>query len=317
MKKLNESSLGIDISKYFLDIYHLPSNISKKYENTPQGIKSLLKWLSKNHIKSVIFEPTGGYEKLLRTMLTKANIPFSMVNAKRIRDYAKAKGLFIKTDKIDAKLLADYAIKMQPKITNVLSSDIELLREWLKRRSQITDNIKNENQHLENVSCQDIIQMIHSTISHLEQQLAVVEAKIQSIIAVSNILTMQQKLLMQEKGIGVITSATLLAELPELGLITHQQIAAIVGVAPHCQDSGSFKGRRRIQGGRKKVRNALYMAVISAIKSNSKIKPFYTRLRDNGKPAKVAITACIRKFIVILNAILRNNYQISDNLVIR
>ena len=313
MKKLNNSSLGIDISKQFLDIHHLPSNLSKKYENTPQGIKLLLKWMSKNYIESVIFEPTGGYEKLLRTMLTKANISFSMVNAKRIRDYAKAKGLFAKTDKVDAKLLADYAIKIQPKITNVLSSEIELLREWLKRRSQITDNIKNENQHLENVSCQDIIAMIRNTIIHLKQQLDIVEEKIQNIINCDNTLKMHQKLLMQEKGIGVITSATLLAELPELGLVSHPQISAIVGVAPHCQDSGSFKGHRRVQGGRKKVRKALYMAVISAIKSNSKIKVFYKRLRDNGKKAKVAITACIRKFIIILNAILRNNYRVSNN----
>lgn len=115
---------------------------------------------------------------------------------------------------------------------------------------------------------------------------------------------------MQEKRIGFITSAILLAELPELGLVSNQQIAAIVGVAPHCQDSGSFKGYRHVHGGRKNVRNALYMAVISALKSNSKIKTFYDRLRNNGKPAKVAITACIRKFIVILNAILRINLQL-------
>lgn len=313
MKKLNESSLGIDISKHFLDIYHLPNNISKKYENTPQGVKSLLKWMAKKHIESVVFEPTGGYEKLLRITLTKANIPFSMVNAKRIRDYAKAKGLLSKTDKIDANLLAEYAIKIQPKITNIASSKIELLKEWLKCRTQIIDNIKNENQHLEHASCQEIIEMIHDTINHLKQQLGIAEAKIKDIIAEDNTLTIQQELLMQEKGIGFTTSATLLAELPELGLITHQQIAAIVGVAPHCQDSGSFKGRRRVQGGRKKVRNALYMAVISAIKSNSKIKTFYTRLRNNGKPAKVAITACIRKFVIMLNAILRNHYQITGN----
>lgn len=313
MKKLNESSLGIDISKYFLDIYYLPSNVTKRYKNTLQGIEELSKWITKNHIKSVIFEPTGGYEKLLRTTLTRENIPFSMVNAKRIRDYAKAKGLFAKTDKIDARLLAEYALTIQPRITNTLSSEIELLREWLKLRAQIIDNIKQKKQHLQHVSRTNIIEMINNSIDHFEQQLITVETKIKFIIESSSTLKQQQQLLIQEKGIGFIISAILLSELPELGFVTHQQIAAIIGVAPYCQDSGSFAGRRRVQGGRKKVRNALYMAVISAIKSNLKIKAFYQRLRNNGKPAKLAITACIRKFVIILNAILRNNYIAANN----
>ena len=168
MKTLYTSSLGIDISKYYLDVCYLPSNISKKYENSSQGIQELIKWIVKIRVYLVIFEPTGGYEKLLRILLTKENIPFSVVNAKRIRDYAKAKGLFAKNDKIDANLIAEYAIKMQPIITSTISSELELLRDWLKLRSQLIDNIKNERQHLEHLKCQDIINIIQGKISYLE-----------------------------------------------------------------------------------------------------------------------------------------------------
>ena len=308
MKTLNESSIGIDISKHLLDVVHLPSNTIKQYANNTQGIKALIKWIKGNTPDLIVFEPTGGYEKLLKSTLIKAKQPFSMVNAKLIRNYAKAKGLLAKSDKIDAKILAEYGIKMQPPLTSNTPCYIEPLREWLKRRNQIVDNLRIEQQRLDHNITQDITDLISQTINHLNEQLDIIDIKIRDIIAHSNELANQQQLLMQEKGIGAITSAILLAELPELGRVTHGQIASLVGVAPHCRDSGNFKGYRHVQGGRKIVRNALYMAVISAIKSNIKIKTFYQRLRNNGKKTKVAITACIRKFLVILNATLKLKY---------
>jgi transposase len=272
MNNLNNTSIGIDISKHFLDVCHLPSNITKTYKNTPDGVNKLLKYLAKIPVTLVVFEPTGGYKTLLQSMLSEKNIAFSMINAKRIRNYAKANGLLAKTDKIDAHLLAEYVITMQPKTTSKLSKELVLLRKWIKYRSQIIDKIKNENQYLEHADEREIIEMITDTITYLKNHLAVIETKIQYIIDNDDELMLKQKLLMEEKGIGFITSATLLAELPELGLVKHQQIAAIFGVAPHCQDNGNFKGRRRVQGRRKRVRNALYMSVISAIKCKRLVK---------------------------------------------
>lgn len=313
MKKQKISSLGIDISKHHLDIYYLPTHFSARYQNTLEGFEKLLGWLLKNSPDFIVFEPSGGYEKKVRTFLTTHKVEFSMINAAQIRHFAKAKGLLAKTDKIDAMVLAEYGCTLKPKPSTEASHEIQELQEWLMARRKIVEAIKSEYQRLEHTPPQEIEKMIYRTINHFKTQQKVVEEKIQALIKQSPSFLHKHTLLTQEKGIGDLTAATLIAELPELGQCSPQQIAALVGVAPHNHDSGNLKGYRSTKGGRKTVRCALYMAAISAIRSNPKIQPFYQRLREKGKKAKVAITACIRKLLIILNAILRNAY--ADNFI--
>lgn len=309
MKKHQISSLGIDISKKYLDVYCLPLNFSERYENTLQGFEALLDWILKNSVQFIVFEPSGGYEKPLRVFLASKNINFSMVNASQVRHFAKAKGLLAKTDKIDALVLAEYGLKLQLKNFISTSPEVKELQEWVMARRKIIDSLRLEYQKLEHKPLEEIEKLIYQTIEHFKAQQAFVDEKIRILIQQSQSFVNKQHFLMQEKGIGEVTAATLIAELPELGKCSHQQIAALIGVAPHNHDSGSLKGYRFTKGGRQSVRCAVYMAVISAIKSNPKIKIFYQRLREKGKKAKVAITACIRKFLIILNAILRNAYE--------
>lgn len=309
MKKQIIASLGIDISKKYLDIYGLPSGYFSRYENTLKGLETLRIWIQSNSVQLIVFEPSGGYEKSLRTLLTVHKIEFSMVNAAQVRYFAKAKGLLAKTDKIDAMILAEYGLKLRPKTFTDVSCETHELKEWLMARRKIIDAIHLEYQRLEHNPPQEIKKMISQTIEHFKAQQKIVEEKIQILIQQSPTFLHKHNLLKQEKGIGNLIAATLIAELPELGKCSPQQIASLVGVAPYNHDSGNLKGYRRTKGGRRTVRSVLYMAVISAVRSNPKIRAFYQRLKQNGKKTKVALTACIRKFLVILNAMLRNAYD--------
>lgn len=309
MNKQNVSSLGIDVSKNHLDVHHLPSQSASRYSNNQKGIESLIGWIKENPVSYIVFEPSGGYERLLKGLLDAQQLSYAMVNAGRIRYFAKAKGLLAKTDSIDARVLADYGLALNPPPAIRSSENLQQLRGWLKRRRQVIDGLRLNHQYLEHNSTSDIESLIIETIKLFEAQKSFIDNKIQTLIKQSQALEAKKLCLTQEKGIGPLVAATLIGELPELGIFSHPQIAALVGVAPHNQDSGHLKGYRSIKGGRKAVRAVLYMAVISAIRSNSKIKSFYLRLRANGKKAKVAITACIRKLLVILNATLRNAYQ--------
>jgi transposase len=314
MKQTKIASLGIDISKTQLDIYSLPNQFRARYKNTPEGLEGLLQWLQLNPHDFIVFEPSGGYEKPLRTFLTTHKIRVSMINAAQIRYFAKAKGLLAKTDQIDAMVLAEYGLKLSPKPLTDTSPQTQQLQEWLRARRKIIEAIRLEYQRLEHHPCPEIQKLIYQTIDHFKAQQKIVDEKIQNLIKQTQALRQKRDLLTQEKGIGELTAATLIAELPELGKCSHQQIAALVGVAPHNHDSGNLTGYRRTGGGRKSVRCTLYMATLSAIRSNHKIRTFYRRLRENGKKTKVAITACIRKFLIILNATLRNAFQ--NNLIL-
>lgn len=308
MKKQNISSLGIDISKKHLDIYLLPSGFFARYNNTFEGLEKLLDRLLEISPDFIVFEPSGGYEILLRTFLSDHHISFSLINAAQIRHFAKAKGLLAKTDKIDAMVLAEYGCTLQPKPFTNASHETQELQEWLMARRKVIQALRLEYQRLEHKPSKEIEQMVYQTIGHFKAQQKSIDEKIQTIVKKSPSFSSKHTLLTQEKGIGDLTAATLIAELPELGKCSSQQIAALVGVAPHNHDSGTLKGYRRTKGGRKTVRSILYMAVVSAIRSNPKIQTFYRKLRENGKKPKVALTACMRKFIIILNAILRNAY---------
>lgn len=312
--------VGIDVSKANLDIYINSINTHKQYSNCKKGINSLnnylLKLLKKNEYNlnnsniMIVFEPSGGYEHLLQnSFISKQYISLAKVNARRIREFARACGVLAKTDNIDAKVLSDYGIKMEPRIMVVTNEFQYELSELVKRRRQIVDLMVKEKNRLEKAQTKFSISSINKSLKFMSKSVDQINKEIESFITLDNDLSIKHKVLCDVKGIGSQTASVILAELPELGTANQREIASLVGVAPMNRDSGTMRGKMHISGGRIAVRCALYMATLSAIKHNKIIKEFYQRLRNNGKLPKVAITAAMRKLIIILNAKTRDEIR--------
>jgi len=297
-------SIGIDVSKKKLDVYVQHLDQYKQFNNDPYGITKLLQHLKKLKIDIIICEPSGGYERLFLSTATQANFPVAMVNARQIRDFAKAKGILAKTDMIDAKVIADYGSVFKPEPQSyTMHSD---LQQYVARRRQLVEIQSREKRALEHVSCDALRQDIEQILQLYQDKITSIDKKIKAMITQDEQSEQKLEILTSCAGIGDVTAAILIAELPELGTINHQEISALVGIAPFNHDSGAMKGVRRIRGGRGNVRKALYMAVISAIRFNPDIKETYERLRKNGKHAKVALVAAMRKLLIMLNALIRD-----------
>lgn len=294
-------SIGVDVSKDRLDIHMLQSYLS--IDNTIVAIEQWLSTLRGMKIDRIVCEASGGYEGVLLQACLAGSFPVCIVNAKRIRDFAKSMGKLAKTDKIDAEIIALFGITFKPPL---YESGIEHhYKELVKRRRQLIEQIKKEKQHLEKASLCDVIEDIKENLAALEIRVKSIESRIRNYIFQDTTQQQSLSLLTSCKGIGEITAVTLLAELPELGSISDQAAAALVGVAPFNHDSGAMRGHRHIRGGRGEVRKSLYMATISAIRFNYDIKVFYERLISKGKATKVAIVACMRKLLIMLNAIMK------------
>jgi transposase len=265
-----------------------------------------VKVLKKLKAKLIVLEPTGGFEMLVVAELSQAGLPVALVNAKRVRDFAKATGQIAKTDKLDAKVLAHFAAVIRPEVRSLRSEDEEQLTALLTRRRQILDMLTVEKNRLVTVRAKMRTE-IEAHIHWLSNSLKELNQEIEEFVKGSPLWKEKDTLLQSVPGVGPVTSATMLGMLPELGLLNRQEIAALVGVAPLNKDSGKKTGKRRIFGGRADVRSVLYMAALSAKKHNPFIRTFYERLIRHGKEKKVALTACMRKLLVILNAMVRTN----------
>lgn len=304
MKKAVEIFVGIDISKAWLDMaIHEQAEVWRT-DNEDAGISKLVERLKALKPKRIVVEPTGGFEILLVAELVHADLPVVVVNAKRIRDFARATGHFAKTDKLDARVLAHFAAAICPPLRPVQTEQEEQLTALMTRRRQILDMLTIEKNRL--VTVRGAMQAdLEAHIFWLSQRLHNLDQDITAFVQSSPIWKEKDALLQSVPGVGPVTSATLLGMLPELGQLNRQQIAALVGVAPVNKDSGRKQGKRRIYGGRADVRSVLYMAALAAKKFNPKIKAFYDLLLKRGKEKKVALTACMRKLLVILNAMVR------------
>jgi transposase len=258
-------------------------------------------------------EATGGYEKPLAHFLQGQGVAVSIVNAKRVRDYAKALGLLAKNDVIDAKVIRMFADAVNPKLLPTVSDAQQALDAQVHRRDQLVKQRAMEKQHLETVGNKEAIRSIKRTIAFLDKEIARIEKTIKALIKTDPTLTEKVDRLSGVKGIGDITALTLIADLPELGQLTNKEISALVGVAPFCRDSGAQKGKRTIWGGRIQVRSILYMAALSAVQYNPPLKAFYDRLLVKGKTKKVALVACMRKLLIVANSMLRNNTEWNPN----
>jgi transposase len=295
--------VGIDVSKSTLDVYIHPVNKVIKVSNDDIGFKKLKEHLP-NQITLVAMEATGGYEKQVFKKLSSFGIPVAVVNPRQIKNFAKALGQLAKTDRVDAKIIAQFAEKIEPRVIPVKEEKQEKLVELKTRRSQLIGMITMEKNRLGKAG-KTVQKIIENSIKFLEQQLKALNKALQQIIGENIELSKKDKLLQSIKGVGPVVSATILADLPEFGTLNQRKIAALVGVAPFNQDSGRYEGKRKVWGGRAPVRAALYMAALAASRSNPQIKAFYKRLCGAGKKKKVALTACMRKLLVTMNAIVK------------
>lgn len=301
--------IGIDISKSTLDLYVLPDEQSAGFANSAAGIAELLVFLnSLDGIDRIILEPTGGYERRVVEALLAAQFPVAKINAKQIRQFARACGQLSKTDRIDAFILADYGRRMDTRILMQSSPQHTVLVDLVNRYKQLSHMIVQEKNRSEK-QCETIRDWIDEILQALlKQRRAVVDAMMTCLEADPQ-LARKADVLMSLKGIGQLTACFLLAGLPELGRLDKGQIAKLVGVAPLNRDSGLMRGKRMIAGGRKTVRDALYVAALPAIRFDPAMKAFFLRLKQQGKPGKVALVAVMRKMIIILNARMRETNQ--------
>ena len=298
--------VGIDVSKNWLDVAVHEQGEVWRVSNDEAGMVSLVKRLKKLKPQLIVLEPTGGFEMLVVAELSQAGLPVAVVNAKRVRDFAKATGQFAKTDKLDARVLAHFAAAVRPEVRSLRSEEEEQLTALLTRRRQVLEMLTVEKNRRVTVRAKmkaDLEAHIHWLSNHLKE----LDREMEDFVKGSAVWKEKDTLLQSVPGVGPVTSATMLSMLPELGLLNRQKIAALVGVAPLNKDSGRKQGKRRIFGGRGDVRSVLYMAALSAKKHNPFIRTFYNRLIQHGKEKKVALTACMRKLLIILNAMLRSN----------
>lgn len=303
----NEKSyIGIDVSKLTLDVFILPCKKHLQFSNDCKGIEKLVKKVSLFPNIRVVLEATGGYERHAAEALAQANFHVSIANPRQVRDFAKGFGKLAKTDKIDAEIIALFTEKVQPEMNVSCDRDQKKLAEYASRKHQLITMITMERNRLEHANSV-IEKSIKQVIKLLEKQLEKITSLQKKLIQENEHYAKKNEILQSIKGVGPAVSSEIIANLPEIGKIGHKQITALVGVAPFNHDSGKLRGKRAIKGGRISVRCMLYMAVISGIKCNPMIKAFYQRLRAAGKLVKVAITACIRKLLITMNAMIKKN----------
>ncbi|BFM13501.1 IS110 family transposase [Simiduia litorea] len=301
----HQRNIGIDVGKTFLDIYILELDRYWQIYNSLDDIKELRKTLKRFNLTRIVVEATGGYERTLVEVLAEAELPVVVVQPINVRQFAKAQGVLAKTDRIDSRVIAQFGAVMKPEIRPISSKKIRHIRDLLARKRQLMEARTQELNREQ--KAQNVLQRSHNRmIKFIEKELNWVNTKLNKEVALVTEWQKTYDLLLSVPGIGPGVAYTLLGELPELGQLTSRQVGALCGLAPYNRDSGSMRGKRRIKGGRAPIRTMLYMAMMSAIQCNQIMKRFFNRLVAEGKHKKVALTACMRKMMTILNAMVRD-----------
>lgn len=301
-----ETYVGVDVSKKTFDVVTLPGGEWQGLRNDAEGIRSFRDQMLVLRPKLIVMEATGGYERELAVALALAGLAVAVVNPRQVRDFAKAIGKLAKTDRVDAGVIALFAERIRPEPRGVPEKEARELEALITRRSQLKEMITAEKNRM-GAAPRSMKPAIQSHVRWMEEQLKEIESELDRVIEESEIWRAREDLLTSTPGVGSGTARMLIAKLPELGHVGTKQSTALVGIAPFARDSGKYKGQRRIWGGRACVRSALYMAALSAIRWNPVIKAHYEQLRARGKLFKVAIVACMRKLLVILDAMVRKN----------
>ncbi len=298
-------NVGIDVSKDWLDIVVIPSGETWRTKNEEAAIRGLVEKLQLIKPERLVVEATGGYEHLTVVQLYLAQLPVCRVNPSRVRYFARSLGHLAKTDKLDAKILAQFGERVQPALTRLSTENEQLLSALIARREQISNFVVAEKNRL-HTAPPKLHASLNEHLTWLKNQLKQLDRDIEAVVNTTPDFKAKDELLREVAGVGKKTAAKLIADVPELGHCDRKQIAALIGTAPYNHDSGYKKGQRSISGGRPDVRSVLYMATLSATRCNSVIREFYQRLLKAGKKKKVAIVACMRKLLTILNAIIRD-----------
>ncbi|PNM67766.1 IS110 family transposase [Vibrio vulnificus] len=302
---LQNINVGVDTGKTQLDIYIRPLDIYFHVTNDEKGIKQAVRTIAKYHPERIVIEATGRLEMPFILACEKANLPYVIANPLHIKKFSGALGNKAKNDRLDAALIAHYAEAIKPKLTQLKSENIRLMSDLVTRRNQLLSmQTMEKNRH--QILPQSLASSIKPILTALKNQIAKVENRIEKLIETCPDYQAKNEILQSVPGIGKIAAASLISNVPELGYITNKQAASLIGVAPITRESGSFKGKRMIKGGRMQVRTVLYMAMMSAMQCNPVFKETYQRLLAAGKPKKVALIACVRKMVVILNSMLRD-----------
>ena len=301
-----EHFVGIDVAKDRLDVHLRPSGQTFTVARDGEGLAQLVERLRALAPRLVVMEATGGYETIVASAVAAARLPLAVVNPRQIRDFARATGKLAKTDRIDAAAIAHFAQAIDPPTRPIADAAAQALGELVARRRQVIEMMVAERNRRRRATQRRVLTAIDRHVKLLQAELCELEQDIDGAIRRSPAWQANADLLASVPGVGKATLRTLIAELPELGHLDRRKIAALVGVAPINRDSGTLRGRRTIAGGRPAVRTALYMAALVASRANPLIAAYYAKLRAAGKTGKQALTACMRKLIVILNAILRD-----------
>jgi transposase len=305
MESNENTFVGIDVAKDELVVHILPTNQQLTVPNSTKGIRELVKLFKKNNPKQVVLEATGGLERELLTNLAAQGFAVTLVNPRQARDFAKGLGELAKTDAVDARILARFAQLQCLPVRSLPSVETQEMNDLVTRRQQLISMRTMETNRLHAARQKPIQKSIEKTIKTFNEQIAAIDSRIEEMIANNPDWNEKDKILQSVPGMGPKTSQILISALPELGTLNRQEIAALVGVAPFCHDTGKKSGTRRIKGGRANVRSALYMAALSAIRYNKTFKKFHERLIAKGKKFKVAIVAAMRKMITVLNIMIK------------
>jgi transposase len=300
--------VGIDVSKAKLDVHTLPSEEAWSTTNDDESVRNLVGRIAALQPTLIVLEATGGLERRVLAALLAARLPAVAVNPRQVRDFAKATGQLAKTDALDGGVLALFAQRIRPQVRPAPDEQTQELEALIARRRQVVDMITAEKNRLSaSPPSKRVLMAIRRTIAWLEKQLEDVDDDIDKSVRSSSAWKEKDDLLRTVPGVGKVLARTLLAQAPELGTLDRKQIAALIGLAPLNRDSGTMRGRRMIWGGRSQIRSVLYMSTLAAVRFNPVIAAFHARLVAAGKPRMVAITACMRKLLTILNAMLRTN----------
>lgn len=304
--KSTQRHIGIDVGKSTLDVFILERDMHWQTTNDKDGIKDLIRTIKRFKLTRVIVEATGGYERALVEACVERDLPVIVAQPILIRQFAKAQGLIAKTDKLDSKLIAEYGAVMQPEIKPIASKKVRYVKDLLLRRRQLNELRTQELNRTQKAP--KAMQPTHKRLIKLvEKELEWVNVRLEKAVAEVTEWQRRYEIITSVPGLGSGVAYTLLGELPELGELSNREVAALCGLAPYNRDSGAMQGKRRIRGGRAPIRTMLYMAMLCSIQHNPVMKEFYQRLVAQGKHKKVALTACMRKMVTILNTMVKND----------
>lgn len=309
----SDTNIGIDTGQLMLDVHVRPLGVYQSFENNPLGIRAAIRFIKKFKPTRILIEATGRLEMAFFCAAHKAGLPVCICNPIRVRKFAQSTGRMAKTDKLDAADIAYYGEIMKPDITALKPERLRLLSDLLTVRSQCLEMSTMQKNRLQRMP-KTVHKSIRNILNSITKEIASIDQQIDKLVA--EIPHYQERVdqLISAKGVGKVLAYTLLSDLPELGTLNRKEIAALVGIAPMNRDSGKHKGKRKIRGGRHKIRTVLFVSMLSAIQCHPTIKPMYQRLVAAGKPKKVAIVACMRKQLIILNTMVKNGTYWDENM---